>query len=199
MIHATAEVSSLASIGEGTRVWHHVQIREGVRIGKNCIVGKGAYVDFDVVVGDNVKVQNGAFLYHGLTIEDGVFIGPGVIFTNDKAPRAITPDGELKGNDDWEVGRTTVRRGASIGAGAIVLPGVQVGRFALVGAGAVVAADVPDFSLVVGVPAKRIGWACMCGYRLAPGRDERHCACTHCGRAYVLNGEGSDVTCEIEG
>jgi acetyltransferase-like isoleucine patch superfamily enzyme len=196
-IHATADVSPLASIGEGTKIWHQVQIREGVKVGKNCILGKGAYLDFDVVVGDNVKVQNGAFLYHGLTIEDGVFVGPGVIFTNDKAPRAITPDGQLKGDDDWEVGRTIVRHGASIGAGAILLPGVEVGRFAMVGAGAVVADDVRDFSVVVGIPARHVGWVCMCGQRLMHAEDPARSTCTFCKRAYVLKGAGADATCEL--
>ena len=101
-------------------------------------------------VGSNCKIQNGAFLYHGCTLEDGVFVGPGVIFTNDKRPRAINPDGSLKGADDWEVGRTVVRHGASVGTGSIVLPGVTIGRFAMVAAGAVVSKDVPDYGLAVG-------------------------------------------------
>lgn len=179
MIHPTAEVSSAAKIGEGTRIWHQAQVREGAVIGCNCIVGKGVYVDFDVVIGDNVKIQNGAQIYHGATLEDGVFIGPLTCLANDRFPRAIMPDGRLKGADDWEVGRIVVHYGASIGAGAIVLPGVVVGRFAMVGAGAVVAASVPDHGLVVGVPARLVGYVCACGQRLE--QLDGHWKCPHCG------------------
>ena len=107
-------------------------------IGKNCIIGKDVYIDFDVKIGDNVKIQNSALIYHGATIEDGVFIGPQVCLTNDRMPRAITSDGQLKGNDDWVVGPILVKYGASIGAGSLILPNVTIGRFSLVGAGAVV-------------------------------------------------------------
>ena len=172
-IHPTAEVSPLATIGEGTRIWHQVQVRERARIGQSCIIGKGVYIDFDVVIGDRVKIQNGASVYHGVTIEDGVFIGPHACLTNDKLPRAITPDGELKRDADWEVGKILVRYGASIGAGAIILPGVTVGRFALVGAGAVVTRDVAAQALVVGNPARPVGFVCMCGHRLKPTPPKR--------------------------
>src|SRR5215217_3679629 len=130
-IHPTADVSPKAILGEGTRVWHEVQIREGAVLGRNCIVGKGVYIDFGVQIGDNVKIQNRSSVYHGTTLEDGVFVGPHVIFTNDKLPRAITPDGTLKSDDDWEVGPIRVCYGASLGAGAIILPGVTIGRWAL--------------------------------------------------------------------
>ena len=129
VIHPTAEVSQKAKLGEGTRVWHLVQIREGVTIGKNCIIGKDVYIDFDVTIGDNVKIQNSALLYHGATIEDGVFIGPQVCLTNDRMPRAITSDGRLKGNDDWVVGPILVKYGASLGAGSLILPDVTIGRW----------------------------------------------------------------------
>ncbi len=165
-IHPTAEVSSKALIGAGTRVWHLVQIREGVQIGQNCIIGKGVYVDFDVCIGNNVKIQNSALIYHGATLEDGVFIGPQVCLTNDKLPRAITPDGQLKGNDDWVVGPTLIKYGASIGAGSLILPNVTVGCFALVGAGSVVTRDVPDHALVVGSPARLVGYVCRCGRKM---------------------------------
>jgi UDP-2-acetamido-3-amino-2,3-dideoxy-glucuronate N-acetyltransferase len=165
-IHPTAEVSPLAMIGEGTRIWHQAQIRERARIGRSCIIGKGVYIDFDVTIGDRVKIQNGVSIYHGANIEDGVFIGPHACLTNDKLPRAITPEGELKSDADWEVGKTLVQYGASIGAGAIILPGVTVGRFALVGAGAVVTRDVAAQALVVGNPARQLGFVCMCGQRL---------------------------------
>jgi len=163
MIHPSAEVSPKARIGEGTRIWHQAQVREGVVIGDNCIVGKGVYIDFDVKVGNNVKIQNGAMLYHGLTVEDGVFIGPQACMTNDAYPRAITPDGQLKGNDDWDVGPILLRYGASIGACSVIVPNVTIGRFALVAAGAVVTRSVPDHGLVVGVPARLVGYVCRCG------------------------------------
>jgi acetyltransferase-like isoleucine patch superfamily enzyme len=166
-IHPTAEVSPTSEFGNGTSVWHGAQVRERARLGANCIVGKNAYIDFDVVIGSNVKIQNNASLYHGLEIEDGVFVGPHVIFTNDRLPRAINPDGSLKSASDWVVGRTLVRYGAAIGAGAIVVTGVTVGRWALIGAGAVVTHDVPDHAIVVGSPARIIGYVSAKGVRCA--------------------------------
>src|SRR5438128_785071 len=130
-VHQTAEVSKRAIVGEGTKIWHHAQVREEACIGRNCIIGKGAYVDHDVIIGNNVKIQNGAFIYYGVVMEDGVFVGPRACLTNDPIPRAITPDGALKGTEDWAVGRTLVKYGASIGAGAIILPNVTIGRFAM--------------------------------------------------------------------
>ncbi len=171
MIHPTAEVSPQAEVGQGTRIWHQAQVREGARIGRDCIIGKSVYIDFDVVIGNRVKIQNGASIYHGVTLEDGVFIGPHACLTNDKIPRAITPSGELKSGADWEVGRIRVKYGASIGAGAIVLPGVTVGRFAMVAAGAVVTRDVPDHGLVMGSPARLKGFVCRCGRRLVVERE----------------------------
>ena len=170
-VHPTAEVSPQATIGPGTRVWHQAQVREGVCLGANCIVGKGAYVDFDVSIGDNVKIQNGVFVYHGATVEEGVFLGPGVVLTNDKLPRAINPDGSLKADADWEVSPVVIRRGASIGARAVVLPGVTVGEFAMVGAGAVVTRDVPAYALVFGNPARHHGYVCRCGRPLSRLED----------------------------
>jgi acetyltransferase-like isoleucine patch superfamily enzyme len=189
MIHPSADVSPLASIGQDTRIWHQAQVREYARLGAQCIVGKGAYIDFGVAIGDKVKIQNGAYLYHGVTVEDGVFIGPGVCFTNDRLPRAITPEGALKSDADWEVGATLVRYGASVGAGAIVLPGVVIGRFALVGAGAVVTKNVPDHGLVVGSPARLIGFVCRCARRLHErGRrgDTLMLECLSCDASYEL-------------
>jgi acetyltransferase-like isoleucine patch superfamily enzyme len=165
-IHESAYVSGDAIIGANSSIWNNSQVREGVHIGHDCILGKDVYIDFDVEIGDNVKIQNGALVYHGTIIESGVFVGPGVIFTNDKKPRSINTDGSLKSNDDWVVGKILVRYGASIGAGAIIVTGVTIGRFALVGAGAVVTRDVPDHALVVGNPAQQIGYVCGCGERL---------------------------------
>lgn len=177
-VHATAEVSEHAQIGMGTRIWHFVQIREGAVIGRNCIIGKDVYVDFDVRIGDHVKIQNGALIYHGVTLEDGVFVGPQACLTNDLYPRSINADGSLKGNDDWVVGPTLVRYGASLGAGSVILPNVTIGRFALVGAGAVVTRNVPDHGLVVGNPARLVGYVCHCGRKMA-AQDE-HWICTVC-------------------
>jgi UDP-2-acetamido-3-amino-2,3-dideoxy-glucuronate N-acetyltransferase len=189
MIHPTAEVSPNAEIGEGTNIWHQAQVRERARLGANCIVGKGAYIDFDVRIGDNVKIQNGVFVYHGVTIEDGVFVGPRVCFTNDMFPRAITPDGALKTDSDWEVGRILVRYGASLGAGAIILPDVTIGRFALVGASAVVTKDVPDHGLVLGNPARLVGFVCRCAQRLRERERRANLLimdCLACGASYEL-------------
>lgn len=165
-IHPTAHISSQAHIGEGTKIWHQAQVREGATLGRNCIIGKDVYIDSNVTIGDNVKIQNGACVYHGVTLEDGVFVGPGVILTNDKLPRAINPDGTLKSDANWEVSPTLVKRGASLGAGAVILPGVTIGQFAMIAAGAVVTRDVPDYGLVIGNPARLRGFVCPCGRRL---------------------------------
>jgi UDP-2-acetamido-3-amino-2,3-dideoxy-glucuronate N-acetyltransferase len=165
-IHSTAEVSEQAEIGEGTSIWHQAQVREGARVGRNCILAKGVYVDAGVTLGDNVKVQNYVSIYHGVTIEDGVFCGPHCVFTNDKRPRAINADGSLKAADDWELSRTLVKRGAAIGANAVVVCGVTVGEWAMIGSGAVISRDVPDYGLVWGNPARLHGFVCPCGCRL---------------------------------
>lgn len=199
-IDPTAQVSDLAEIGKGTLIWHQAQVRERAKIGRSCIIGKGAYIGVEVIIGDLVKIQNGASIYRGATIEDGVFIGPRVCLTNDRLPRAITPDGQQKGSDDWEIGKTLVQYGASIGAGAIVLPGVTVGRFAMVAAGAVVTRDVAAHCLVVGIPAKHVGFVCACGHRLVEVggsqtvrveqralRVSRRFTCPTCAREYTLS------------
>jgi UDP-2-acetamido-3-amino-2,3-dideoxy-glucuronate N-acetyltransferase len=166
-IHPTAEVSVEAAIGDDTRIWAGVQVREDAQVGRNCNIGKNAYIDRGVRVGDNVKIQNNASLYEGLTVEDGAFIGPHVIFTNDRIPRSIRPDGALKGFDDWQISRTRVRYGAAVGAGSIIIAGVTIGRWALVGAGSVVTRDVQDHALVVGNPARVIGYVSAGGTRCA--------------------------------
>ncbi len=182
-IHPTADVSPKAEIGDSTAIWHQCQVREGVHIGSECILGKNVYVDFDVSIGDRVKIQNNCSVYHGVTIEDGVFLGPHVVLTNDMYPRVINPDGALKGNDDWEVQPIRICYGAAVGARSVVLPGVTIGRFAMVGAGAVVTRDVPPQGLVVGNPARLIGHVCECGYRLHPGVGAG-LVCSRCGRTY---------------
>jgi acetyltransferase-like isoleucine patch superfamily enzyme len=167
-IHPTAEVSDLAEIGPGTSIWNHCQVREHARIGSHCILSKDVYVDAGVLIGNNVKIQNGISIYHGVTLEDGVFCGPHCVFTNDRRPRAVNPDGTLKSAQDWVLDPITVRAGAAIGAGAIIVCGVTIGRWALIGSGAVVTQDVPDYGLAYGVPARLRGFVCPCGETLAP-------------------------------
>ena len=189
IIHPSAEVSPDASIGEGSRIWHQAQVRERARIGRNCSLGKGVYVDFGVVIGDNVKIQNGCFVYHGATLEEGVFLGPGVILTNDKSPRAINPDGSLKTDADWQVGKILVKKGASLGAGVTVLPDVVIGTFAMIGAGALVTRDVPAHGLMMGSPARLTGFVCFCGGRLSGGQrngDAMMTVCDRCGRQVAI-------------
>jgi acetyltransferase-like isoleucine patch superfamily enzyme len=181
MIQATALVHPKAKIGEHVMIWNWVQVRENAEIGDGTIVSKGVYIDFEVKIGRNVKIQNNVSIYNGVTIEDGVFVGPHVCFTNDKRPRAINPDGTLKSASDWEVTPILIRTGASLGANSTILPGVTVGRFAMVGSGTVVTKDVLDYAVVVGNPALRIGWVCECGYNL----DEKH-YCSRCRKTVAV-------------
>ena len=183
-IHVSADVSDQAKIGAGTAIWHQAQVRGGASIGPNCILGKGVYVDTGVTIGENVKIQNYVSIYHGVVIEDGVFCGPHCVFTNDKVPRAVNPDGSLKKDDDWAISTTLVRQGASIGAGATVVCGVTIGRWAMVGAGAVVTRDVPDHGLVWGNPARLHGFVCRCGGHLTEQQAEEMrviACCPVCG------------------
>ena len=183
-IHPTAEVSPEAAIGAGTRVWHQAQIRQGARIGDDCIIGKGVYIDFDVVIGHRCKLQNGVYVYHGATLEDGIFLGPGVMLLNDKHPRAVNPDGTLKTDADWQVSPTHVGRGAGVGGGVVVLPGVTIGKWAIIGAGSVVTRNVPDFGLAYGNPARLVGFVCACGRRFddtQAGDEVIRLRCSSCG------------------
>lgn len=193
VIHPTAAVDLRAKIGSGTRIWHWSQVREGVEIGAGSIIGKGCYLDADVRIGSRVKLQSNISVFHGVTIEDGVFVGPHVCFTNDKSPRAINPDGSLKGADDWAVSPTLIRYGASIGANATLVCGITVGRFAMVAAGAVVTRDVPDYGLVMGNPARLVGYVCACGQRLpgeplALGDEPEERSCPSCERVTPVSG-----------
>ena len=174
--HPSAFVDERAKIGEGTKIWHGAQVREGATIGKNCILGKNAYVDKDVVIGNNVKIQNNASVNHGATLEDGVFIGPHVVILNDKYPRAITPEGNLKTENDWCEGKVTIKEGASIGANATIFPNVTIGKYALIGACSAVVKDVPDNALAYGNPAKVVGSVCKCGLKI-----KQHETCSNCG------------------
>jgi UDP-2-acetamido-3-amino-2,3-dideoxy-glucuronate N-acetyltransferase len=161
-VHPTAEVEPEAEVGAGTRIWRQAHVRDHARIGEQCNIGKGVFVDSHVRIGSRVKIQNHTSLFEGVTLEDGVFVGPHVCFTNDLLPRAITPAGDLKTADDWEVTTTLVCYGASIGGGSVIRCGVTIGAFALIGAGSVVTRDVPPHALVFGNPARPHGYVCRC-------------------------------------
>lgn len=178
-IHPTAIVDDGASVGPESRVWHFVHICEGAKIGARCSLGQNVFVARGVRVGDGVKIQNNVSLYEGVEIADEVFLGPSCVFTNVHNPRAFV---ERKS----EYRCTLVARGASIGANAVIVCGNTVGRYAFVGAGAVVTRDVPDYALVVGNPARRIGWVCGCGVRLPPGLAV---SCSACAAQYVVAGD----------
>lgn len=165
-IQPTAQVDDTAELGDGTTVWDLAQIREQARLGRSCIVGRGAYVGPGVRIGDNVKLQNHALVYEPAVLGDGVFVGPAVVLTNDFYPRSVDPTGRQKGGGDWEPVGVEVLEGASLGARSVCVAPVRVGRWALVAAGAVVTRDVPDFALVAGVPARRIGWVGRAGVTL---------------------------------
>jgi UDP-2-acetamido-3-amino-2,3-dideoxy-glucuronate N-acetyltransferase len=196
-VHATSDLEPDVTIGARTSIWHRAQVRTGARLGADCVVGRDVFIDEGVVIGDKAKIQNGALIYHGVTVGNGVFIGPGAILTNDRYPRAITSTGELARAADWEISPIELADGCSIGAGAVVVAGMTVGRFAMVGAGGIVTRDVPSHALVVGSPAHRIGWVCACGARLVdsngdpmaaePGRYAAHqeLICPNCGRTYA--------------
>jgi acetyltransferase-like isoleucine patch superfamily enzyme len=174
----SADVDGSATIGEGSSVWHLAQIRDQVEIGKKCIIGRGAYIGSGVVMGDNCKIQNYALVYEPARLGDGVFIGPAAVLTNDQFPRAVNPDLTLKNGNDWEAVGVTIDDGASIGARAVCIAPVRIGKWALVAAGAVVTKDVPDFALVAGVPAKRIRWVGRAGLPLEDIGDNLH-RCPH--------------------
>ncbi len=182
-IAPSAEVDATATIGDGSSIWHLVQIRDGVNVGENCIVGRGAYIGSGVKVGDNCKIQNYALVYEPAELGNGVFIGPAAVLTNDQFPRAVNPDGSLKSASDWDAVGVTIGDGASIGARAVCIAPVKIGKWALVAAGAVVTKDVPDFALVAGVPAKRIRWVGRMGVPLADQGDSTW-KCPQSGELY---------------
>jgi acetyltransferase-like isoleucine patch superfamily enzyme len=187
-IQPSADVDERAVLGDGTSVWHLAQVREHAVLGKNCIVGRGAYVGTGVTMGDSCKLQNYALVYEPAKLGEGVFVGPAVVFTNDHYPRSVTPDLELKRGDDWEAVGVTVLDGASIGARAVCVAPVTIGKWAMVAAGSVVVKDVPDFALVAGVPARRIRWVGQAGVPLEPA-GENLWTCPQTGRTYVQEEE----------
>ena len=190
----SADVAADVVLGDGTSVWHLAQIREGARLGKDCVIGRGAYIGTGVRLGDACKVQNYALVYEPAELADGVFIGPAAVLTNDTYPRAVNPDGSLKSASDWEPVGVTIRKGASIGARAVCVAPVTVGAWATVAAGAVVTKDVPDFALVAGVPARRIGWVGPAGHRLVPDDGRHRWRCPVTGSVFEASGPDSDPT-----
>ena len=178
-VHETSVVDENVTIGEGTKIWHFSHIQSGAVIGEGCSLGQNVNVSNNVRMGRGCKLQNNVSLYEGVELEDYVFCGPSSVFTNDLTPRAKYP----KGHAGYK--KTLVREGASIGANATVVCGHTVGRWALIGAGAVVVSDVPDHALMLGVPAKQAGWVCECGELLKDGLS-----CPMCGRKYKVGENG---------
>jgi UDP-2-acetamido-3-amino-2,3-dideoxy-glucuronate N-acetyltransferase len=178
--HPTAVIDDGCAIGEGTKVWHFSHIMSGARMGANCNLGQNVVISPGVTIGNNVKIQNNVSVYTGVELEDDVFCGPSMVFTN-----VINPRSHVVRKHEYR--RTLVKRGASIGANATVVCGVTLGRYAFVGAGAVITKDVPDYSLMVGVPAERIGWMCHCGTRLVG--EGPAVICSECGRQYWIEGD----------
>lgn len=157
-IHPSANVASNAKIGDGTKIWINVQIRENAEIGSGCILSKDVYIDHGVIIGDHCKIQNGVSVYHGVTVGNNVFVGPNVVFTNDRVPRAFNPD--------WEITSTRIDSGASLGANSTIICGTVVGEYAMVAAGSVVTRDVPPYTLVMGNPARPVARIDRAGNRI---------------------------------
>ena len=178
LIHPTATVDPGAELGPGTRVWHYCHVMAGARVGAGCVLGQNVFVGARAVVGDRVKIQNNVSVYDAVTLEDGVFCGPSMVFTNVINPRAF-----IERKDEYRP--TLVRRGATLGANCTVLCGHTIGVNAMVGAAAVVTRDVPDHALMLGVPARQVGWACRCGATLPDAPDP---TCAACGTGYLVDG-----------
>jgi acetyltransferase-like isoleucine patch superfamily enzyme len=183
-VQESAQVHESAKVGDGSSVWELAQIREHAVLGTDCVIGRGAYIGTGVRIGDNVKIQNYALVYEPATLADGVFVGPAVVFTNDHNPRAVAVDGKVKRAHDWQPVGVDVAEGASIGARAVCVAPVRIGRWAMVAAGAVVTKDVPDFALVMGVPARQKGWVGRSGSRLEPDGEGRW-RCPQTGERYT--------------
>lgn len=186
-IAPSADVAENVQLGEGTKVWHLAQVREDAVLGQNCIVGRGAYVGTGVTIGENTKIQNYALVYEPAVLGKGVFIGPAVVLTNDTYPRAVSPDGSLKSAHDWTPVGVTIEDGASIGARAVCIAPLTIGRWATIAAGSVVTKDVPAFALMAGVPARRLGWVGKAGFPLKADGD--YWVCPETGAKYVQETE----------
>jgi UDP-2-acetamido-3-amino-2,3-dideoxy-glucuronate N-acetyltransferase len=181
-VHESAYVDEPCEILGGTRIWHFSHIMANSRIGRNCNLGQNVVVSTDVTLGDNVKVQNNVSIYTGVILEDDVFCGPSMVFTNVSNPRS-----EISRRNEYR--RTLVRRGVTLGANSTVVCGVEIGRYAFVGAGAVVAQDVPAYALMLGVPARRRAWVCRCGVTLAPASGPGPLTCGACKNEYREDGD----------
>jgi UDP-2-acetamido-3-amino-2,3-dideoxy-glucuronate N-acetyltransferase len=178
-VHPSSYIDDEVRIGDGTKIWYFCHILRNATIGRNCILGQNCMVGSNVKIGDGVKVQNNVSIYEGVELEDEVFCGPSMVFTNVINPRAFI---ERK----HEFMKTLIKRGATLGANCTIVCGVTVGRYAMVGAGAVVVSDVPDYALMLGVPARTRGWVCRCGVTLREVREGAPSACAACGRCYRL-------------
>lgn len=191
MIAETAQVAPSALVSESAYIWDLAQVRENAVIGSGVIVGRGVYIGSGVSIGKNSKIQNYALLYEPAKISEGVFVGPAVIFTNDRNPRAINPDGSRKEASDWNAVGVTVEEGASIGARVVCVAPVRIGAWSLIAAGSVVISDVSDFAMMAGVPAKQIGWVGKTGVKLEVNQEDISCfQCPITGQNYRLQGDG---------
>jgi UDP-2-acetamido-3-amino-2,3-dideoxy-glucuronate N-acetyltransferase len=190
VVEPSAHVDPRAVVGAGTRVWHLAQVREGAKVGTDCVIGRGAYIGPGVQIGDRTKIQNHALVYEPAQIGVGVFIGPATVLTNDEYPRAVNPNGTPKGAADWVPVGVQVRDGAAIGARAVCVAPVTIGAWALVAAGSTVVKDVPDFALVAGTPAKRIGWVGRAGIPLKPGESRGEWVCPRTGTLHREDRDG---------
>ncbi len=182
-IEQSADVAFSALLGAGTKIWHLAQVREDAILGEECNIGRGAYIGPGVQLGNRCKVQNYALVYEPAVLADGVFIGPAAVLTNDLFPRAINPDGTLKSGDDWEMVGVNIGQGAAIGARAVCIAPVTIGKWATVAAGAVVTKDVPEYAVVAGVPAKRVAWVGEAGRPLI--RKDEYWVCPQTDNRYV--------------
>ncbi len=180
-VHESSYVDEPCEIGKGTKIWHFSHIMQNSKIGKKCNIGQNVVVSPDVVLGNNVKIQNNVSVYTGVICEDDVFLGPSMVFTN-----VVNPRSHVIRKDEYK--QTLMKQGSSVGANAVIICGNNIGRFSFIGAGAVVTKNVPDYALVVGNPAKIVGWMCECGIRLDFG-NKTECRCKDCGKTYEKNGE----------
>lgn len=190
-VHETAIIEEGVTLGDGTAVWDNAHIRHGTQIGEQCIVGGKTIIAYEVSIGHRVKINSMVYICHGVTIEDGVMVSAGTLFTNDRTPRATTNDLSqlLPSDPDEHTLKTRVREGATIGAGCIVGPDLEIGRFAMIGMGALVTRSIPDFHLAIGSPAKSVGAVCRCGHRLLKFSDadtRQHVSCEQCDAEYVI-------------